>query len=78
LAVAVPVSIYLFAAWLVNRSGRAGGVLQPVLLAVLLVLAVAVAIGPLSVPLSVLAVGFIVASLVGISAYRASRLPPVA
>ena len=75
LVVAVPVSIYLVTAWLVNSSGRAGAIFRPVLLAVVLVLAAAVGIGPFSVPLSVLAMGLIVASLVGVSAYRASRLP---
>jgi len=78
LTVAVPVAIYLVAAWLVNRSGRAGAVLRPVLLAVVLVLLAAVGIGRFSVPLSILAMGLIVAALVGVAAYRASRQPVVA
>jgi low temperature requirement protein LtrA len=78
LTVAVPVAIYLIAAWLVNSSGRQGAILQPVLLAAVLVLAAAVGIGPVSVPLAVLAMGLVVASLVGVSAYRASRSPAVA
>ena len=45
------------------------------LLAALFVLVAAVGIGPLSVPRSVLAMGVIVAALVGVSAYRASRVP---
>jgi low temperature requirement protein LtrA len=73
LTVAVPVAIYLVAAWLVNSSGREGAVLRPVLLAVVLVLAAAVGLGPVSVPLAVLAMGLVVATLVGVSAYRARR-----
>lgn len=75
LAVAVPVSIYLVAAWLVNSRGRAGAVFRPVLLAVVLVLLAAVGVGRVNLPLSILAMGLIVATLVGISAYRASRPP---
>lgn len=70
--------IYLVAAWLVNRSGRAGALLRPVLLAAVLVLAAAIGIGSFSVPLSVLVMGLIVATLVGVSAHRASRAPAVA
>ena len=75
LTVAVPLTIYLVAAWLVNSSGRAGAIVRPVLLAAALVLAAAVVIGPFSVAWAILAMGLIVASLVGVSAYRASRLP---
>lgn len=50
--------------------------MRPVLLAAVLVLAAAVGIGPISVPLAVLAMGLIVASLVGVSAYRAGRAIP--
>ncbi|MGH2446212.1 MAG: low temperature requirement protein A [Candidatus Limnocylindria bacterium] len=75
LIVAVPVAIYLVAAWLVTRSGRAGAIFRPVVVAVVLLLAAAVAIGPFSVPLAVLAMGLVVATLVGVSAYRASSLP---
>jgi low temperature requirement protein LtrA len=75
LTVAVPVAIYLVATWMVNRNGRSGKILRPVLLAAVLVVAAAVGIGPLSVPLAVLAMGLVVASLVGVSAYRASRAP---
>jgi low temperature requirement protein LtrA len=78
LTVAVPVAIYLVAAWLVNTSGRAGAILRPVLLAAALVLAAAVVIGPFSVAWAILAMGLVVASLVGVSAYRASRLPLLA
>jgi low temperature requirement protein LtrA len=78
LTVAVPVAIYLVATWMVNRSSRSGTILWPVLLAAALVVAAAVGIGPLSVPLAVLAMGMVVASLVGVSAYRASRQPLVA
>jgi low temperature requirement protein LtrA len=73
LTVAVPVAIYLVAAWVVNSRGRAGAIIRPVLLAALLVLAAAVGLGPFGVPLAVLAMGLIVASLVGVSAYRSSR-----
>jgi low temperature requirement protein LtrA len=74
LTVAVPVAIYLVAAWLVNSSGRAGAIFRPVLLAAVLVLAAAVGIGPFSVAWAILAMGLIVASLVGVSAYRANRV----
>ena len=73
LTVAVPVAIYLVAAWLVNRSARAIALIRPVLLAAALVIAAAVVIGPVDVSLSVLVMGLIVATLVGVSAYRASR-----
>ena len=73
LTVAVPVAIYLVAAWLVNRSGRAAALIRPVLLAAALVLASAVGIGPVDLSLSVLVMGSIVATLVGVSAYRAGR-----
>ena len=75
LIVAVPVAIYLVAAWLVNSSGRAGAIFRPVLLAVVLVLLAGIGIGPFSLPLSMLVMGLIVATLVGVSAYRASRQP---
>jgi len=75
LVVAVPVALYLVTAWLVNRSARAGSIFRPVLLAVALVLVAALGIGPFSVSLAVLAIAVIVATLVGFSAYRASRLP---
>jgi low temperature requirement protein LtrA len=78
LTVAVPVAIYLIAAWVVNSRGRAGAIRRPVLLAVLLVLAAAVGLGPFGVPLAVLAMGLIVASLVGVSAYRTSRVAAAA
>ena len=78
LIVAVPVGIYLISAWLVNRSGRAAVLIRPVLLAVVIVLVAAFAIGPFDVSLSVLVMGLVVATLVGVSAYRASRLPVIA
>ncbi|MGH2380029.1 MAG: low temperature requirement protein A, partial [Candidatus Limnocylindria bacterium] len=78
LIVAVPVGIYLVSAWFVNRSGRAVALIRPVLLAVVLVLVAAVAIGPFDVSLSVLVMGLIVVTLVGVSAYRASRPPATA
>lgn len=75
LTVAVPVAIYLVSAWLVNRSGRAAALIRPVLLAAVLVIVAAVGIGPVSVPLSVLTMSLIVATLVGVSAYRATSAP---
>ncbi|MEO7296091.1 MAG: low temperature requirement protein A [Candidatus Limnocylindria bacterium] len=78
LTVAVPVAIYLVAAWLVNRSGRAAALVRPVLLAAALVVAAAVGVGSVDLSLSVLVMSLIVATLVGVSAYRASRSLPAA
>ena len=74
LAVAVPVVIYLVTTWLVSSSGRSASEITPVLVGCASVLAVAVLVGAGSVPLAVLAIGIVVAVLVGRSAYRASQL----
>jgi low temperature requirement protein LtrA len=74
LAVAVPVVIYLVAAWMVHSSGRSAAEIAPVLVACAAIVAAAVVIGGLaSVPLAVLGMGLLVAALVARSAYRASR-----
>ena len=73
LAVAAPVATYLATTWLINASGRDLTFVAPVTLAISGVLLAAVALGPLSVPLAVLAMGLIVATAVGVSAYRFSR-----
>ena len=78
LAVAVPVVVYLLMAWLVSREGRHLSAMQPVLAGAAIVVAVALLLSPISVPLAVFAMAIAVATLVGISAYRSSRVPAAA
>jgi low temperature requirement protein LtrA len=72
LTVAVPVSIYLGAGWLVTNSGRSWPVFAPVALAIVLVLASAL-LAWLSLAAATLAIAGIVAAAVAVTAYRAAR-----
>ena len=75
LAVAIPVVVYLLTAWLVSRGGRTLAAVTPVLIGAAVIVASAVLLSPIGVPLAVLVMGLSVATLVGVSAYRASRVP---
>lgn len=73
LAVAVPASVYLMAAWLVTSSGRRRSTLAPIGAAVILLVVSALVIGSDSASAAVLAMGLVVAGLVGATVYRSSR-----
>jgi low temperature requirement protein LtrA len=75
LAVAIPVVVYLLTAWLVSRGGRSLAAMRPVLIGAAVVVASAVLLSPIGVPLAVMVMATAVATLVGVSAYRASRVP---
>jgi low temperature requirement protein LtrA len=75
LTVASPTGVVLLAGWLVNSSGRSWEAVRPVLVTAVILPVVAFVIGPISVSLAVLVMGLIVAGVVGLSAYRASRQP---
>jgi low temperature requirement protein LtrA len=72
LTVAVPVAIYLAAGWLVTNSGRSWSIFAPVAAAIVLVLAAAF-LASISLPVAVLAIAGIVATVVAITAYRSAR-----
>ena len=72
LTIAVPVTIYLGAGWLVTNSGRAWAVFGPVAVAIVLVLAAAL-LAWISLPLAVMAIAGIVAGVVAVTAYRGAR-----
>jgi len=73
LTIAVPVTVYLAAGWLVTNSGRTWSFFGPVAVAIVLVLA-ATLLATISLPLAVLAIAAIVATVVGVTAYRGARL----
>jgi low temperature requirement protein LtrA len=75
LAVAIPVVVYLLTAWLVSRGGRSLAAMRPVLIGAAVVVASALLLSPIGVPLAVMVMATAVATLVGVSAYRASRVP---
>jgi len=72
LAVAIPVVVYLLTAWLVSRGGRSLAAMRPVLVGAAVVLASALLLSPIGVPIAVMVMALAVATLVGLSAYRAS------
>ena len=76
LAVAVPVIVYLLTAWLISHDGRSLAAMRPVLIGAAVVIASALLLSPIGVPLAVMVMALVVATLVGVSAYRASRLSP--
>jgi low temperature requirement protein LtrA len=73
LTLAVPVTIYLAAGWLVTNSGRTWSFFGPVAIAIVLTLAAAF-LATWSLPLAVLAIAAIVATVVAVTAYRGARL----
>ena len=73
LTIAVPVTIYLAAGWLVTNSGRSWSFFGPVAAAIALVLATSL-LAAISLPLAVLAIAVIVATVVAVTAYRGARL----
>jgi low temperature requirement protein LtrA len=73
LTIAVPVTIYLAAGWLVTNSGRTWSVFAPVAVAIVLVLATAF-LATISLPLAVLTIAAIVATVVAVTSYRGARL----
>jgi low temperature requirement protein LtrA len=77
LAVAIPVVVYLLTTWLVTRDGRSLAAMRPVLIGAAVVVAAALLMSPAGVPLAVMAMGLVVATLVGVSAYRASRVAAI-
>ena len=72
LAVAIPVVVYLLTAWLVSRGGRSLAAMRPVVVGAAVVLASALLLSPIGVPIAVMVMALAVATLVGLSAYRAS------
>ena len=70
LTVAGPVAVYLAAAWLVSGSGRRWRVFRPVAVGIVLVLGASLVAGPVDVAVATLAMGLVVAAVVGWTAYR--------
>jgi low temperature requirement protein LtrA len=77
LSVAIPVVVYLLTTWLVSRGGRSLAAMRPVLIGSAIVVVSALLLSPIGVPLAVMAMGLVVATLVGVSAYRASRVAAI-
>jgi low temperature requirement protein LtrA len=73
LTIAVPVTVYLAAGWLVTNSGRTWSFFGPVAVAIVLVLA-ATLLAAVILPLAILAIAGIVATVVAVTAYRGARL----
>jgi hypothetical protein len=73
LTIAAPVTIYLAAGWLVTNSGRSWSFFGPVAVAIALVLAASL-LATISLPMAVLAIAAIVATVVAVTAYRGARL----
>ena len=72
-AVAIPVAIYLLAAWLVSRPGRSARQVVPVLVGAIAVILAAALLGGSSPAIAVLVIGLIVAGLVASAVIRKSR-----
>ncbi len=73
LAVAIPVVVYLVTAWLVSRDGRSLAAMRPVLMGAAIITGSALLLSPIGVHVAVVAMAVTVSTLVGISAYSASR-----